>query len=180
MNAPVEIRAGFFGKLPSRGDFVRNSLPRAVAAPWDRWLQSVLPAAQVRLGGCWADVWHAARAWRFALAPGMCGPQPVTGVWLPSVDRVGRTFPLMIAVPAAVADGAFLHAVERIGAEAIRNAVAPDMLARRLALASHLAPAPVAGNAAARWWRWTGGAEGTMLQGETLPDIDTFVWMLTA
>jgi type VI secretion system protein ImpM len=177
----MSIRAGFFGKLPSRGDFVRGSLPRAVAAPWDQWLQSVLPAAQARLGGCWPDVWHAAQAWRFAFAPGVCGPQPVTGVWLPSVDRVGRTFPLMIAVQAAAMDDAFLAAVECAGADAIRSVMTPDMLADRLnRTPCPMSAASAASNPAARWWRRTEGAEGAVLRGDALPDADTFVRMLAA
>jgi type VI secretion system protein ImpM len=34
--------------------------------------------------------------WRFALAEGVCGSGVYTGVFLPSVDRVGRYFPLTI------------------------------------------------------------------------------------
>ena len=174
----MSIQAGFFGKLPSRGDFVRCSLPRAVAAPWDQWLQSVLPAAQSRLGEGWPDVWHAAGAWRFAFAPGVCGPQPVTGVWLPSVDKVGRSFPLMIAVQAAAMDDAFLAAAERAGADAIRGVMTPDMLADRLNRAPCLAPAAASSGSAARWWRWTEGSKGAVLRGDALPDVDTFVRML--
>lgn len=181
MSSPAVIRIGFYGKLPSRGDFVRSFLPRTVAAPWDQWLQSVLPAAQGRLGKCWAEVWHAAQAWRFALAPGVCGSQPVTGVWLPSADRVGRAFPLMIAVQAAVVDDAFLTAAEGAGADAISSVMTPDMLARRLSLAPRPASAATAaGDAGARWWRRTEGTEGEALLGDALPDADTFVRMLTA
>ena len=179
MSGPV-IRAGFYGKLPSRGDFVRCSLPRAVTAPWDRWLQSVLPAAQASLGEGFTEAWHGTHAWRFAFAPGVCGPQPVTGVWLPSADRVGRTFPLMIAVPAAVADDPFFVTVECAGADAIRSAMTPDMLARRLDLVPHPAPVPVAGSTATRWWRQADEGEGRVLRGDTLPDADTFVRMLAS
>ena len=116
MSRPA-LQVGFFGKLPSRGDFVRGSLSRAVAAPWDRWLQSVMPDAQARLGERWSGVWHAAPGWRFAFEPGVCGPQPLAGVWLPSMDRVGRTFPLMIAAQVAGLDDAFLDLAERRLAE---------------------------------------------------------------
>ena len=27
----------------------------------------------------------------------MCGPAPLLGLWMPSIDKVGRHFPLMIA-----------------------------------------------------------------------------------
>ncbi len=176
----MDVRVGFYGKLPSRGDFVRGFLPRAVAAPWDQWLQSVLPAAQARLGEGWAEAWHAAHAWRFAFAPGLCGPRPVTGVWLPSVDRVGRSFPLMIAVQAPATGDAFLAAAECAGAAANRGGRPPAMLARR----RHRAPRPqpaaaAAGSTAARWWRRT-ETDGEVLRGDMLPDADTFVRMLAA
>ena len=41
--------------------------------------------------------------WRFALAPGVAGPLPMLGVMMPSVDRVGRQFPLTLAAPMAEA-----------------------------------------------------------------------------
>ncbi len=34
--------------------------------------------------------------WRFTLAPGLAGRYPVFGVLMPSVDRVGRQFPLTL------------------------------------------------------------------------------------
>src|ERR1700753_3291837 len=48
MSGPA-IRIGFFGKLPSRGDFVRMYLSRAIVTAWDQWLQSVMPEAQAHL-----------------------------------------------------------------------------------------------------------------------------------
>lgn len=189
MSRPVsirrDIRVGFYGKLPSRGDFVRGgAFLRAVTAPWDQWLQSVMPGAQAKLGGRWTEVWHAAPAWRFALAPGVCGPQPVTGVWLPSVDSVGRTFPLVVAVQAVATDDALLAAMECAGADAIRNVMTPDMLSRRLSCApcpavEARAPGGMAIRTATRWWRRTGKEADEALRGDALPDADTFIRMLT-
>jgi len=34
--------------------------------------------------------------WRFVLAPGVCGPNAAAGVVMPSIDRVGRYFPLAV------------------------------------------------------------------------------------
>ena len=39
-----------------------------------------------------------ASAWRFVCAAGACGPEPVIGLMVPSVDRVGRYFPLTLVV----------------------------------------------------------------------------------
>lgn len=39
--------------------------------------------------------------WRFAIAPGVLGPEGLGGVMMPSVDRVGRYFPLIIGAVGA-------------------------------------------------------------------------------
>lgn len=89
---------GFFGKVPSHGDFVSRRLPEAFLRPWDAWLQSGLQHSRERLGTGWLEVYLCSPLWRFALAAGVCGEQGWAGVMLPSVDRVGRYFPLTVAV----------------------------------------------------------------------------------
>jgi type VI secretion system protein ImpM len=94
---PTERQAGYYGKLPSRGDFVSQSLPGRFTAPWDAWLQACVHASREALGDEWLDTYMSAPLWRFLLAPGVAGLSPVAGVLCPSVDRVGRYFPLTIA-----------------------------------------------------------------------------------
>jgi type VI secretion system protein ImpM len=36
---PPDAIAGLFGKLPARGDFVRENLPRDFTDGWDGWWQ---------------------------------------------------------------------------------------------------------------------------------------------
>src|SRR5690242_17623822 len=91
---------GFFGKIPSRGDFVRAGLPGGFVRPWDEWLQLVMAGSRVRLGSDWLPAWMEAPVWRFLLPAGICGPDPVLGVWMPSVDLAGRHFPLTLAIVA--------------------------------------------------------------------------------
>lgn len=119
---------GFFGKLPSRGDFVRTGLPRDFTDHWDAWLRRTLPTTLCLAG----DNWMEFPAWFFRLSAGLCGGASACGVVLPGVDRVGRRFPLTIAcVGADVAPG-LLATVEQIGRAAIVEAWAPDVLAKRL------------------------------------------------
>ncbi|MFE0752569.1 type VI secretion system-associated protein TagF [Inquilinus sp. NPDC058860] len=89
---------GIFGKLPWLGDFVVQRLPRGFVEPWDAWLQDGLAASRVALGDAWLDRYRTAPVWRFALPAHVAGP-PVAGLFLPSVDRVGRYFPLTLALP---------------------------------------------------------------------------------
>lgn len=113
---------GFYGKLASRGDFVSRGLPQSFIGPWDSWLAAGLLASQ-SLGERWLNAYLVSPLWRFMVAPGVCGPQAVVGVVMPSVDRVGRYFPLTVAVlldhdadPASVVGGsdAWFEQVEQL------------------------------------------------------------------
>ena len=92
-----DVIAGFYGKLPARGDFVRAGLPRDFTDPWDDWLQSVIAGSRSLMGEAWLPAFLEAPVWRFTLPPGMCGAQAALGLMLPSVDRAGRYFPLTFA-----------------------------------------------------------------------------------
>lgn len=92
---------GYFGKIPGHGDFVSRGLPPALVEAWDGWLQDVVRDSQQQLGGQWLTHYLTSPVWRFAIAPGVLGPEGLGGVLMPSVDRVGRYFPLMIGATGA-------------------------------------------------------------------------------
>lgn len=94
--------AGFFGKLPSAGDFVQRRLPASFVDAWDRHFEGAVAASREALGERWHEVWQASPAWRFLLAPGACGDSAWIGVTGPARDRVGRCFPMVIAAAVAV------------------------------------------------------------------------------
>jgi type VI secretion system protein ImpM len=89
--------AGWFGKIPALGDFVSRRLPPEFIEPWDEWLSEELFAAREKLGEDWLDSYLKAPIWRFALMPGAIDDRHWFGVLMPSVDRVGRQFPLTFA-----------------------------------------------------------------------------------
>jgi type VI secretion system protein ImpM len=89
--------AGFFGKVSTHGDFVARRLAPSFQQPWDAWLQDGLQASRRALGSRWLAIYLNSPMWRFALAPGVCGATACAGVLMPSVDRVGRHFPLTVA-----------------------------------------------------------------------------------
>ncbi|HZU90298.1 MAG TPA: type VI secretion system-associated protein TagF, partial [Stellaceae bacterium] len=140
----AEAAIGFHGKIPARGDFVQTGLPRSFIAPWDAWMQRMLTASRAALGEGWAAAWREAAVWRFVLSPGICGPKPVLGLFLPSVDRVGRYYPLTLAAVKAggsaatlmEAGGGFLDAAECAGRDALAQDLPPQALAARLAAAA--------------------------------------------
>lgn len=88
---------GCYGKLTSRGDFISRDLPASFIQPWDAFLAAGLLAAQNELGDGWLQAYLVSPLWRFALAPGVSGDAGVVGVVMPSIDRVGRYFPLTVA-----------------------------------------------------------------------------------
>jgi type VI secretion system protein ImpM len=126
----VAIDVGFFGKLPSHGDFLRRQVSDAFVGVWDGWLQECLAASRAELGDRWLDVYLTSPVWRFACAAGTCGPAPVVGVMVPSVDRVGRYFPLTLVaelppdaplVSTVQRAASFFDAAERLVVETLES-----------------------------------------------------------
>jgi len=99
MMRPVESQPGIYGKLPSNGDFVTRRLPAAFRDPWDQWLQEAVSDSRDQLGERWLEAYLTSPIWRFALSGGLAGQQTWAGLLMPSVDRVGRYFPLTVACP---------------------------------------------------------------------------------
>ncbi len=96
MSAQSHPVAGFFGKLPAHGDFVRRQLPTEWVERWDRWLQGGLVATHATLGNEWLECYLSAPIWRFLVSEHIMGSAWL-GVIMPSVDRVGRYFPFTVA-----------------------------------------------------------------------------------
>ncbi|NJM81990.1 MAG: type VI secretion system-associated protein TagF [Tabrizicola sp.] len=92
-----QLTVGYYGKVASQGDFVTRGLTPAVETALDTWLRQSVRQSQQDLGRGWLDAFLVAPVWRMALGPGVAGPDTVAGVMMPSVDRVGRYFPLVVA-----------------------------------------------------------------------------------
>lgn len=139
---------GIYGKLPCTGDFVRRDLPQPFVGAWDHWLQTLLVMGKNTLGTRWNDCYLQAPIWRFALSPGVCGPNGAAGVVMPSVDRVGRQFPLCIATKSdrpAWANNMVLQPVTAALENAALDTLEPDASLHQLeaTLASLPAPAEI-------------------------------------
>ncbi len=126
--------AGWYGKLPTVGDFASRRLEADFVDPWDRWLGDGLQAQRDALGDGWLDAFVHSPAWRFILSPGVLhgfdARSTLAGVVMPSVDRVGRYFPLTLAgaidrVPATAAEFesvfAWIDRLENAALEALQN-----------------------------------------------------------
>ncbi len=176
---------GLFGKLPSRGDFVTRGLPRSFLDPWEAWVTQALAASRALLGDAWMEAWMTAPVWRFSLPAGACGPAPVLGLMLPSVDRVGRAYPLTVAVVFPGCQGApdpeagtlFLDEAEDAARDALADDIDPDDLAAWIADAVAV-PEPD-GTGTGLWW--TDGAPAfpaTSLVVDSLPPMPDHAAML--
>lgn len=160
---------GAFGKMPALGDFFRINLPPSFVDPWDRWLQDSLAQLRGSLGPRWEGCYMTAPIWRFTLASGLAGPQAAQGILMPSVDRVGRQFPLTlvrllsgqpdIAAADAAATEAFA-ALEEVALDALDDTMTRDVLARRLGEVP--LPLPVASGPQGRHSLWSALIDGTL------------------
>lgn len=84
----------FFGKLPSRGDFVRSAQQPALVQSFDRWLSGALEL--LAPNAHWKGLYDGAAPLHFAVL----GPQQrqvVAGHIRPSQDGSGRRFPFLVA-----------------------------------------------------------------------------------
>ena len=136
---------GWHGKLPSLGDFASRRLEPSFVEPWDSWLAAGLLALREARPEGWLDAYLGSPSWRFLLMPGVlpgvlpgeAGAQGWAGVLMPSVDRVGRYFPLTLAVPLGAGPGSvqqlagLWHWLARLD-ELARDALYEDWTAERL------------------------------------------------
>jgi type VI secretion system protein ImpM len=99
---PNEVLPGFYGKLPSLGDFISRRLPADFILSWDQWLQESLYASREELGIRFPNYYRNSPIWRFVLGAGCCGGNSVAGIMAPSLDKVGRHYPIVVAVVAKV------------------------------------------------------------------------------
>jgi type VI secretion system protein ImpM len=88
---------GWYGKLPMLGDFAHRRLPLGFVNACDAWLSQGVAASRKSLGSAWLDNYLTAPLWCFAWSPRVVDEQWWFGVLMPSVDAVGRYFPLVVA-----------------------------------------------------------------------------------
>jgi type VI secretion system protein ImpM len=162
---------GWYGKLPTLGDFASRRLDAAFIEPWDLWLGEGLAAQREQLGADWLDAYLGSPVWRFVLMPqvlpGEIGATPLAGVLMPSVDKVGRYFPLTLVTPLPVLPRSaaqieallgWLHRLEDVAVDAMHD----DWSIEELDDALEALPPPVA--AAQEWPEHLDDARGSLAE----------------
>lgn len=137
------MAVGFYGKLPSHGDFVQRGVTDVFVNRWDAWLQAGLAHSRQELGDPWVELFLTSPLWRFILPAGIVGESAWAGILLPSVDRVSRCFPLTLVAELgpevrpfelSVLARSWFDWLERLAREAIEaDVLDPAQLAAQLA-----------------------------------------------
>ncbi len=146
MASDVASIPGWYGKLPTLGDFASRRLEGDFIEPWDLWLGECMQAQRDAIGEAWVEAYLHSPPWRFLLMPGVLpGFDPacmLAGVLTPSVDRVGRYFPLTIAAavtrpPRSAVEFepllTWLHRLEDVALDALQDDWSIDELEDALA-----------------------------------------------
>lgn len=131
----TESHIGLYGKLPAYGDFIFRNLSPAFINPWDEWLQNFISGSQQQIGDDWLDIYLTSPVWRFVISSGAIDNMMWAGVMMPSVDRVGRYFPISAVKPFTSSvnpvsfisnQGAWYSEIENICFEALEGRIDAD------------------------------------------------------
>jgi type VI secretion system protein ImpM len=134
------MAAGLFGKLPAKRDFIGANASRRFLEVWEPWLQSGVAMSKQMLGDAWIEAYNRAPIWRYWLGADFCG-EAMIGAFMPSVDGVGRSFPLCIFVgegdaslppPELDENGAWFEAAEAILLEALEPGATLEAIAEKV------------------------------------------------
>ena len=133
-----------FGKLPSHGDFIARGLSDAGMAAWDDYLTASLSDAATLED--FDELYAVAPAWRFVTD---VDGQAMCGVIAPSVDKVGRQFPILAGVAAGENSEMLIDACEAHLYDAFANGLDADALFGAL---QGFPDAPIAPDVPAAGW----------------------------
>ena len=89
--------AGYLGKIPGFGDFVRYSASGRETREFDQWVSEGLYFAQKQLGRDWDQLFLHAPVWRFAFCPDGAS-RFLVGEFRPSQDKNCRKYPFIITL----------------------------------------------------------------------------------
>ncbi len=97
--APISVAV--FGKTPRMGDFLRVGSGGPAGEALEQWVEQGLGMAEARRGRYWPSLYGAGATYAFIFRPPRATSvrETLVGVIKPSVDSVGRRFPLVVYAP---------------------------------------------------------------------------------
>lgn len=121
--APQLVYPALFGKFPAHGDFVVRSIGAGLTDRLDLWLSNWLALGREAAAQDFETVYAGAAPWLWA------GPR-ATAVLMPSIDSVGRKFPVLVLCQS----GCVLQQIYDLTIAALSQGWSGDRLHRSLAL----------------------------------------------
>lgn len=85
LKVPTKIQ----GKLPAHGDFISRGLNRRHREKIDNWLSDIFTRSQEQWGAAFVSKFRSAQPWLF-------DGRNLSAIIIPSADKVGRLFPLLV------------------------------------------------------------------------------------
>jgi len=134
------MSAGLFGKLPAKRDFIGMNASRRFLEAWEPWLQAGVATSKQMLGDAWIETYNLAPIWRYWLGADFCG-EAMIGAFMPSVDGVGRSFPLAVFVgegdaslapPELEPNDAWFAAAEAVLLDALEPGATLELIAEKV------------------------------------------------
>jgi type VI secretion system protein ImpM len=92
------LSVAVFGKTPRMGDFLRVGSGGAAGEALEQWVEQGLAMAEAKRGSAWPSIYAAGATYAFIFRPPRASgaKEALVGVIKPSVDSVGRRFPLVV------------------------------------------------------------------------------------
>jgi type VI secretion system protein ImpM len=142
--ADVASTVGWYGKVPSTGDFISRRLARTTVNEIDRWCEVGMTTLRERAPETWQRTYTAAPVWNALLPARVVAPHACLVAVAASSDRVGRRFPLCVvaslpasALPRKASLGDYGEAMSAIVEQAVRASIGIDEFdARVMALSA--------------------------------------------
>jgi type VI secretion system protein ImpM len=94
MSRIANVPLAYFGKLPSRGDFVRSANQASLIQTLDRWLSQGIELMST--DSRWKEVYDRGPKAHFAFLS-VNSPRAMAGHLAASTDAAGRRFPFVVA-----------------------------------------------------------------------------------
>jgi len=113
----AQVGLGVFGKIPRRGDFISMGLPRTLTDRLEAWVKFGLGHAAKTAQ--WEKAYFSSPIWQFTAAAKFWDNSPWSGLIVPSVDSIGRKFPLIIAAPVSAVSKEWLANAQAIALQAL-------------------------------------------------------------
>lgn len=157
------------GKLPAHGDFIARGVFGGARDSVDAWLAQSGQAAREAFGEDWQDRFDLAPPWRFVRPDANGGWE--AGAIAPSVDKVGRRFPLLLwrtGLSGTQASGA-AEAAEQLAYEAIAGGWDADRLHGALG-AAMMEDDGATWDEGALWWTVDADGARVAKRGGTAPE----------